>query len=216
MSASFTITLDTSPPAAPTMVINAGASATGEDVVEVLLASPSADVDEMKVWGDVDESADPDVQSVEIDSAWTAYDPEVIFVRLSSGNERKHLYARLRDDVGNETAVFTDSIDLDTSVPTVSITTPVDRGRISQVDGFDVASFGWQVNVDFDEYEVRLVPAASSPRTAGNILTEATGSFDATTTITTEISGDDLEAASVGDGPKVVKVFVRVGATWSM
>lgn len=228
MAAHFTLVLDTRPPANPVLLINGGSAITGIRDVAVQLASAdfesgSADVTQMKVWGDVDPVTDWRVQVLEGDSEWFDFDPEIA-VRLATGNGRKHLYAKLRDDVLNETLAFTDFIDLDSNAPVVSITTPVDRARISKRAGADEATFSWQSSRDFTEYQVRVVPNVGSPSiagvliptTAGSLNTSGTGSFPDATPITTQINGTDLATASPGDTTKIIKVFVRdTTGVWS-
>jgi len=222
----FTLVLDTRPPASPTLLLNGGASHAGvREVVAVLgaadLALPTHDVTAMKLWGDVDPAADPSVQPLEGASSWVAFVGEYA-LRLSTGDGRKTIYARLRDDVLNPTLAFSDFIDYDASLPVVAVTSPLDRGRISKVALADAATFGWQCSADFTAYEVRAVPSVGSPQGAGVVIPTAggsvnvagTGAFPAGTTISTTIRGADLEAASPGDGPKFVKVFARSGA-WS-
>lgn len=228
MSSYFTLELDTKAPANPTLIINGGASLTGVQPVVVQLSSTdfgggANDVSLMKLWGDVDPDSNPDIQVLEDESAWQNF-AATLSVRLSAGNGRKHIYARLRDDVCNETVVFSDFIDLDTDAPVVSITTPVDNDKISRVSPCDTATFAWQASASFVEYQVRVVPSIGSPSVAGVVIpstagsshTSGSGSFPATTPITTVIKGTDLATASPGDTPKIIKVFVRTsGGTWS-
>lgn len=220
MTASFTLTLDTQAPANPTLLINGGAAVTGDQAVWVRFDTSdyeggANDVFQVKVWGDVDTAADPAVQTVEGDSQWFPF-TEQVAVMLSTGTGRKHLYARLRDDVGNATLPFSDFIDFDTTVPVVTVTTGVDRSRISKVAPYDAATFTWEASAPFTEYQVRVVPTHGSPQQAGALIldntstnTHGVGTFAARTPITTTIRGGDLQTASPGDTAKVVKVFVK-------
>jgi hypothetical protein len=224
----FTLTLDTTAPANPSLLINGGAATTADQIVQVALASPdygggARDVTQVKLWGDVDPTGDPLVRSTEDVSSWQAFSPEVV-VKLSAGSGRKRIYARLRDDVCNETLVFSDFIDLDTDSPSVEITTAVDRSRISKTAPCDAATFAWQATHPFSHYEVRVVPTIGSPHLAGVVIPVAAGSlnvsgdgsYPAETPIVTVIRGADLEAASPGDTDKVIKVFVLdTNGVWS-
>lgn len=225
----FTLILDTKPPAAPALLIEGGVAVTGRRTVSVALSSAdylagSRDVAEMKLWGDVEPGSDPLVPTLEADAIWQEYQPSYT-IRLSAGAGRKTLYARLKDDVCNATVVFSDFIDLNLTVPVVTVVTPIDKSRISKTSPCDVAVFSWESSLAFDRYEVRVVPNAGSPQgagaiipvTAGSIHTQANGSFPAETAITTTIRGTDLATASPGDGTKLVKIFVRKAATqvWS-
>lgn len=223
MAASFTLTLDTQAPSHTALLIEEGAAQTGTQDVSVSISTPSTDVTQMKVWGDVDPAADLAIQVAEADSTWLPY-AEALAIRLSAGTGRKYLYARLRDDVGNVSLPFQDFIDFDPTLPVVDITTAVDRSRISKTAPYDAATFIWEASLDFVHYEVRVVPSHGSPHQAGVLIpvaggslnTSGSGAFIAETPITTTIRGADLEAASPGDTPKIVKVFVRTAAgTWS-
>ena len=223
MTAHVTITLDTAPPASPVLLINGGADRTGDVVVMVALATPSADVTEMKIWGDLDPTANPLFQPTEGASQWTLWTPEVA-LRLSAGTGRKYLYARLKDDVCNETPAFTDWIDFDADLPVVSVTNPPDRTRISATAPCDTTTFSWECSHPFTTYQVRVVPSIGSPHAAGVLIgtahgsvgTSGLGSFAAAAPLTTVVTGADLLAASPGDGPKIVKVFARDSAgAWS-
>lgn len=225
----FTLTLDTRPPGNPTLLINAGAAVTGRREVTLDIGTSdyeagARDVAQMKLWGDVDPAADPAVQPLEADSDWQAFDPTYA-VRLSTGAGRKTIYARLQDDVCNITLPFSDFIDLDLNAPVVTVTTAVDRSRISKVAPCDTAVFVWESNRAYDRYEVRVVPTTGSPQgagvviptAAGSVNTSGTGATAANTARTTTIKGTDLEAASPGDTRKIIKVFVRDSTTglWS-
>lgn len=228
MSASFVLTLDTQPPADPTLTINAGAPLTGTRLVKLTLGTAdyqggAADVSNMKVWGDVDLTGDLAIQATESASAWLPFSQQIAAL-LSTGSGRKHLYARMRDSVGNETLPVTTFIDLDTTMPMVEIVTGVDRSRVSTAIGFDTATFTWQATSAFLAYQVRIVPSHAAPYIAGvplgatngsvNIL--GTGTFAANAPITTTVRGRDLAAASPGSTTKVVKVFVqRSDGVWS-
>lgn len=223
----FTLVLDTRPPGNPTLLINGGAALTGgRDVVLTIGTSDfeagARDVAMMKLWGDVDTATDPNIQTTEGASAWIAFDVNYA-VRLSAGSGRKTVWAKLRDDVHNETLAFSDFIDLDTAIPVVTITNPIDRGRISKVAPMDTAIFTWESNLPYDAYEVRVVPTTGSPHTAGvviptaggSVATSGSGASSANTPRTTTIKGTDLEQASPGDTTKIIKVFVRSSGVWS-
>jgi hypothetical protein len=226
MTASVTITLDTKPPASPTLLINAGSTVTGHRVVQIDASTAdyeggARDVRQMKVWGDVEPD---DVFGLrETDSLWLPYTP-TLNLRLTDGNGLKTLFARLMDDVCNTTPIFTDSITLDLSSPLIQVVTAIDRARISKVAPCAQATFAWQANVAHDRYQVRVVPTIGSSHQAGVLLgtyygsinTTGVGSFPADTPTTVVVAGADLEAASPGDTRKVLKVFVRgLDGKWS-
>jgi hypothetical protein len=107
---------------------------------------------------------------------------------------------------------------------TVTITSGPTRVKISKVVGYDLTTFTWGTDLPFDEYVVGVVPAENSPVASatpipalhGSINVHGdTGPYSEAPDIETTIEGADLELASAGDGDKIVRVFVRRGATWS-
>lgn len=228
MTASFTLVLDTRAPANPTMLLNGGASTTAEQDIWVYLTTAdyltgANDVAEMKIWGDVDPTADPAFTIAEADAQWLPY-TEQVAVMLSSGDDRKYLYARLRDDVGNQTLPVSGFIDLNTTLPAVEVITAVDRSRISTVAPYNAATFTWQVNQPVLSYQVRIVPSLGSPfqsgvplgTAGGSVNVAATERIESLTPVTTTVTGTDLATASPGDATKVCKVFVQnLDGAWS-
>ena len=171
----------------------------------------------MKIWG-VDGVAD------EASAVWETFTAEKS-ITLPGEDGLKTVSVKVRDDVGNETAAVSDSITLDTAVPVVVITGP-DRSKVSKVDGFNSAVINFSADVAFEEYKVCVVPASNSIQSAGTVIPTTNGSentsgtaggYAADTNISVTIKGADLEAASAGDGVKIVKVFVKNAAgTWSV
>ena len=220
MASYFNLTLDTLAPAGLTVKLN------GEDIytttasvtMTLTLTDSNTTGYQMKIWG-VDGVAN------EQNASWETYSASKS-ITLPSGDGLKTVYVKVRDSVGNESAEATDSITLDTAVPTVTVTGP-DRSTISEVEGFDKAIINFMSDIAFVEYKVCVVPATSStqdagtviPTTAGSINTSGTSEdepYEAETNIKVTIDGTDLKTASSGDGTKIVKVFVRNAAgTWS-
>ena len=219
MASYFNLTLDTLAPSGLAVTLNDGAIYTTSQSV-TLGVSVSDGVTtgyQMKIWG-VDGVAD------EQSASWETYAASKSVV-LPAGKGLKTVYVKVRDAVGNETTAVSDSITLDTSVPAVTVTGP-DKATISKVAGFNLAVINFMADVAFEEYKVCVVPATSSTQDAGTVIGTASGSiatsgasggYEADTNIQVTISGADLEAASAGDGVKIVKVFVKNAAgTWSV
>lgn len=218
MASYFNLTLDTLAPQGLTIKLNNGSQYTTSKVVQLAInvTDESADGYQMKVWG-------IDGIAKESDAVWETL-ANVKDITLSTGDGLKTVYVKVRDDVYNETAVTSTSITLDTSVPAVTIIGP-DVSRISKTSPKDVATFSFTSDVAFTEYKIKVVPSKSSLHDAGTLIgaangstnMSATGTFKASTAITCKIYGKDLEAASAGDGEKIIKVFVKnsVG-TWSV
>lgn len=222
----FLLTLDTTAPQSPAISIEAGSMYANQQLVDCAISTADADTTgyQMKIWGDVDTTQNTDIQTLEGDSNWMAYSTTQQ-VKLSTGDESKTLYLKIRDDVLNESAQASDDIILDTSLPVVSITGP-DESKISKISGANVSAFSFTVDAEFEEYKVKVVSSAGAshdtgtqiPTTGGSTnMSGAAGSYPASTAINCSVYGADLESASAGDGEKIVKVFARDAAgNWSI
>jgi len=221
----FNLILDTLGPQDPSVSINSGDAYTNDQLVTLSIGTSDSDKTgyQMKIWGNVDATYDTNIQATEANSKWITFATSKQ-VKLSTGDGTKTVYAKLRDDVWNESAQASDSITLDTTVPVVTITGP-DVSKISKVASKDTAAFSFSVDQTFVEYKVKVVPSTSSlhtagtqiPITAGSTNMSGTGSFAASTPISCTIKGADLETASAGDGTKIIKVFVKDAAgNWSV
>ncbi|PLR99659.1 hypothetical protein [Bacillus sp. T33-2] len=210
------LTLDTTNPSNPTISIDGGATYATNQLVTLSIGTSDADTTgyQMLIWGNVDTAYDTNIQATEGTSQWIAYNNSKQ-VKLSTGDGAKTIYLKIRDDVHNSSAQVSDSINLDTSIATVTVTNP-DVNKISKNAGKNVASFTFSVDKAFTQYQVKVVSATSAsqntgtiiPTTAGSTNTSGTGTFASGTPITVTINGADLETASTGDGQKIVKVFV--------
>lgn len=219
------LTLDTTAPASPTISIEGGAPSVSTQLVNCAINVGDAIKTgyQIKIWGNVDISNDPNVQATEAGSSWVAYASSKQ-IKLATGDGTKNVFLKVRDDVYNESAQASSSITLDTTVPTVTISGP-DVSKISKITGKSVASFSFTVDGNFVEYKVKVVAASGNTQDTGvTILTTngstnmaATGSFLSTNPINCTINGKDLEVASAGDGSKVIKVFVKDSTNnWSV
>lgn len=228
MASFVTITLDTTEPGGVTLSIDGGALYATD--VDVLLSIGTTDPDttgyQMKIWGDVDEADNANIQQDEADSSWIAYSASQA-IKLSTGDGSKSISVKLRDDVHNpNAAAVTDTITLDTTVPVVTVMDGPDPAKISKQPTKDVSTIVWQSSQQYDEYKVKVVPNGSSIHSAGTLIPDTGGSTNvsgstpnqpATTNVTTEINGEDLETAAGDDGDWVVKVFVKDDAgNWSL
>lgn len=218
MASYFNLTLDTLAPQGLTIKLNNGSQYTTNKTVQlaVNVTDESADGYQMKVWG-------IDGIAKESDAVWETL-ANIKNVTLSTGDGLKTVYVKVRDDVYNETVAASATITLDTSVPAVTIIGP-DVSKISKTSPKDVATFSFTSNTAFTEYKIKVVPSNSSLHDAGvqigtangSTNMSATGTFKASTAISCKIYGKDLEAASSGDGEKIIKVFVKnAHGTWSV
>lgn len=218
------IELDTTPPASPGVSADLGAQYTTDLFVDLNISTADGDTVgyQMKIWGDVDLTNDTNVQGSEVNSTWITYATSKQ-VKLSDTDGSKVVYLKVRDDVHNESSVTSDSIILDSTLPVVTTNTP-DTDVISKVAGKNVASFSFTVDSAYDEYKVKVVGATGASHDTGTTIGTANGStnvtgigtFAAATPINVSIYGTDLEAASAGDGEKIIKVFAKDEAgNWS-
>ena len=219
MASYFNLTLDTTAPSGLTLQINDGALyATSTAVtLKISVSDEQTTGYQMKIWG-IDGVAE------ENSASWENFATSKS-VNLTSGDGLKTVYIKVRDDVGNESAQVSDTITLNTAVPVVTITGP-DKSKISKVSGFNTAIINFIADVEFEEYKVCVVPQNNSTQEAGTVIptdggsvntSGADGNYPASENIQVTITGADLEAASSGDGVKIVKVFVKNAAgTWSV
>ena len=162
------------------------------------------------------------MQPTEVASAWTSYSPTKA-IRVATGDGVKTVRVKVRDDVGNASTEASDTITLDTAAPTIthgafSVT------RVSKVSGFDTITFPWTTDIDIVEYKTKVVPATTSDHTQGTLIPTTGGSLNVAESATiaaaggrtTTLKGADVEAASAGDGPKIIKTFGRTASgNWS-
>lgn len=224
MASYFNLTLDTLAPAGLTVKINGDDIYTTSTAVNLALTLTDLETTgyQMKIWG-IDGVAN------ESSASWEAYAASKS-ITLPSGDGLKTVSVKVRDSVGNETAAASDSITLDTSVPTVTVTGP-DRPVISEVVGFNQAIINFMSDIAFVEYKVCVVPATSSTQEAGTLIPITNGSintsgtsedepFEADSNIQVTINGADLGEVTLhgadGAEPDIIKVFVKNAAgTWS-
>jgi hypothetical protein len=177
----FTLTLDTTAPTTPTFSVNAGATyATTQAVTGNFSTADSSTAGyQIKIWGDVDPADNANIQTTEGASSWITYSAAQAF-KLSTGDGLKNLSARIRDDVGNQTAILTDSITLDTTLPVPNITVAASPTKISKVATFDTSTFTFQSDTAIQAWKVKVVPSAGSLESAGTTIPTTAGSANTT------------------------------------
>lgn len=223
MSASFVLTLDTQGPAGLSIVLNSGATYTGAQAITAAISTSDGSTTgyTMKLWGDVDAAADPNVQPLEANSAWIAYSASKALT-LATVDGLKTINLKVRDAEWNESSA-SDTITLDASLPVVTISGP-DVARVSKISGKRTASFSFSPDTDIVAYKVKVVPATNSLENAGTQIGTTNGSTNMSGgavssggTVNCQIDGRDLEAASAGDGDKIIKVFGQeASGNWSV
>lgn len=100
------------------------------------------------------------------------------------------------------------------AAPEVTIVSGPSRSRISRVSGVDTAEITFSSTADYSQYQIRVVPSADSPVTAGTLVetgTSGTGGVNRTI----DVTGDELVTAGEPEGTKTVKIFVQSGGVWS-
>ena len=211
MASFFNLKLDTTAPEISLLKINDGDLYTSIVTVGLTITVADLDVHQMKIWGTA-------AAASELDATWETFAASKN-VTLPAGDGLKTVYIKVRDDVENESVVSSASITLDTALPIVTITGP-DRSKISKVAGMNTAAISFMSNVAFVEYKIKVVPSETSlhdagvqiPTTGGSTNMAGTGSFPADVAINSTINAIDLDAASSGDGVKIVKIFVKTAS----
>lgn len=216
MSNHFILILDTTAPSNTSISIDGGATFATNQLVTLSIGTSDQDTTgyQMKIWGAVDNSYDSNIQSTEATSSWISYNNSKQ-IKLSESDGNKSVYLKIRDDVHNASSQVSDSITLDMSKPTVTVTNP-DVSRISKQPTKNQASFTFIVDKEFIEYKVKVVSSTTAAESTGTVIgtthgssnTSGTGTYPSGTPITVLINGADLEVASNGDGQKIVKCFV--------
>lgn len=226
MASYFNLTLDTTGPANPQIILESGAQYANAQLVQATISCSDADKTgyQVKIWGDVDTAYDADVQATEANSNWISWTASKQ-IKLSSGDGSKTVYLRIRDDVWNQSGQASSSIILDTTKPIVTISGP-DVSKISKVSGKNIASFSFSVDSIFDEFKVKVVSSTGADHNSGTQIPTTGGStnmsgnagdYPASTPINCQVYGADLETGSAGDGTKIIKVFVKDKAgNWSV
>jgi len=233
-ASSFNVVLDTTAPGGAALALNGNASYTTSVDITAALTTTDNPVTgyQILIWGDVNPAFNASIQTTQGASAWITptWSGSGPFtanqaVRLATGDALKTINARIRDDVWNETATLTKTITLDTVVPTVDITTGPDATKISTTAGKRTVNFTFTVGSEaITAWEVAVVANSGSARGSGTVIGTTNGSTGtsggaktASSTQAVSIDGRDLQAASAGDGTKVVKVFVQDAAgNWSV
>lgn len=222
MATYFTLTLDTTAPSS-TSISLPGARTSVANITATLSAT---DATYMKLYGDICATAGGEAIT-EANASWVSYSTSAAIIltdATSASGSTKTVYAKFKDDVGNVSAAVSASIILDTTSATVTIVGP-DVATISKIVGYNVSTFSFSADEDFNEWTVRVVPSNSSLHTAGTEIPTTGGSTNmhgttttsASESITCAIYGADLETASSGDGAKIVKVFVKdLAGNWSV
>ena len=218
MPSYFNLELDTLAPSGLSCVINGDATSctTRNVTLSIAISDSSTTGYTMKVWGI--EGADSEAAA-----SWETFNASKS-ITLTDGDGLKTVYVKVKDDVGNESSIVSDSITLTTMVPVVTVNGP-DKAKISKVTGHDSAIISFTVDTDFIEYKVCVVSATNAiesagtaiPTTNGSINTSGTGTYSANSAISVTIKGADLELASTGNGVKIIKVFAKDSAgNWSV
>ena len=225
MASYFTLTLDTTGPASPSISLDGGAEYATAQLVTATIGTTDTPTTgyQMKIWGDVDKTHNTNIQDTEGASSWITYATSQQ-VKLSSGDGSKTIYLKIRDDVYNESAQVSDTIILDMTLPVVTVSN-ISATKISKIPGKNSMTFQFTGDSKFDEYKVKVVSTSGAAHGTGTQIGTTNGSsnvsgsegdYPADTPITVTITGADLEAASAGDGQKIIKVFIKDDAgNWS-
>ena len=153
----------------------------------------------------------------------------------TSDDGTKNIYLKVKDNAGNVSAVAQQAFVYDTTAPSV-IVSGVDYNRISKMHTArtdnaskfnDETNFVFTPDAAIQAYKVCAYADQASaeegshndpaiPTSAGSVNMVATG-LSSAEAVSAMIRGADLEAASAGDGVKIVVVYVQdLAGTWSV
>ena len=137
------ITLDTTQPSNPSLLVNNNDVYTTNQLVNLTIGTGDGITTgyQMKIWGSVDTAYDTNIKTTEGTSTWITYATSKQ-IKLSTGDGSKTVYMKLRDDVWNESAQVSDSITLNTVVPVVTIGGQ-NVTKISKVTGKNELTFSF-------------------------------------------------------------------------
>lgn len=227
-AASFNVVVDTTAPANAALLLNGGAAYTSSASITAQLSTDDTPTTgyQILIWGSVDTGANASIQTTQGASTWITPGsfPASQAVTLSSGGGLKTINARIRDDVWNETATLTQTITLDTDVPTVNWTSGPDVSKISTVSGKRVVNATFTVGSEaITAWEIAVVANSASLRGSGTVISTTNGStgvtggaLAASATQAVSLDARDIQVASAGEGTKVIKIFVQdVTGNWS-
>ena len=229
------ITLDTTGPAGVSVMINNGETKTTSLAVNLTISCADEILTgyQMKIWG---------VEGAETESAatWETYNTTKAVTLLPSDGT-KTVYVKVRDDVWNESATATDTINLYTSIPTVS-NVELSMSKISRIDKKNYSAGSCQFDEAIDAVKIMIVDNINAAHNAstncsipttggsyiydedngdaypGSVLEYETTDFDPNMRfLEFEVKADDILSVSPGDGVKIIKVFVRsaTSGNWS-
>lgn len=231
----FTLILDTTGPASPTLDL--GGTITANQLITVTVGTGDGVTTgyEMKFWGDIDltwakangvlPSGSGATSITEANALWIGYATSKQ-LKLSSGDGAKAIKMKLRDMVHNESAEVSKNISFDGTLPTVDITGgKADVDAVATNTDRVTAIFNFTSSEAFSEYKVCLVSSASITQDQASTIGTLNGSINtsgsagnylANTQYSVTLKGLDLKALSSPDGAKIIKVFVKdMSGQWS-
>lgn len=223
MASNIQFTLDTQAPA--TVVLTAPANS-GSLIVAVSGSTTDADTTgyTMKLWG-TGVSADAVAGTTKANApvlAYTTASKNVTF--LAEGSTQ--LYLAVYDDVGNETVATPATINIITTLPTVTISNisggNADHSKFSTTPPYNVLSFNFVSSMDYQAYAVMRVSTTGSLYASGTAIGTANGSTNVSGAGTVTAGTSKTVTINMLDLPtqvnenKILKVFVQnLGGNWS-
>ena len=228
------LTLDTVGPQGVTLLLNNGETVTTSNAIEWKVSCADTDTTgyQMKMWGT---AACP----TEEKATWETFiSSDMSLIRNAAG--LKTIYVKLRDDVYNESATISATINYVKDRPTVQGLF-VSPAKLSLIDGKNVAAGGFNFNETIDAVKIMIVSDVNAtydnPSNISIPTTNGSSMWDDLTvdpynisTLESEIAvppeipvgfyinAKDISAVAPGDGVKIIKVFVRsaLSGLWSL
>lgn len=226
--------LDTQGPQDVSVVLNDGAYVTTEKTVRytVTCSDPDTTDYQIKIWG-------TETCTEESDANWQRFVRSGSFT-VDDTTGLKTIYFKLRDDVYNESATVSATINYIKERPVIQnlFVTPA---KLSFADKKNVASGGFNFSETIDAVKIKIVADVNAshddpsnisiPTTNGSAMWDDlnTDSYDIRTleheitipsimTVGFYINAKDLAAVAPGDGVKIIKIFARsaMSGLWSV
>lgn len=234
MSNYINLTLDTLGPQNVSAILNDGEHMTTSNNVRftIICTDPDKTDYQMKIWG-------TETHPTEEDAEWQTY-ADTVRLTLSDFTGLKTVYFKVRDDVYNESATVSATINYVKERPSIQglFVTPA---KLSLMDKKNVASGGFNFSETIDAVKIKIVSDVNAshddpsnisiPTTNGSAMWDDfnSDSYDISTldheitvpssmSVGFYINAKDISSVAPGDGVKIIKFFVRsaMSGLWSI
>lgn len=230
------LTLDTTAPSSVSVIINNEEIKTNS--AEVTLSITCSDEDlkgyQMKIWGT--SSAE-----TEDSASWENFQ-NTKNITLPAGDGGKTVFVKVRDDVWNESVTVSDTIMLQTKLPSV-LDLVLFNSKISLVSGRNMSTGIFEIDESISALKIMIVQNINAayndptnisiptkygsymesdlgriPNASSDVLEADETMVESVYSLNFTLCADDIQTASPGDGVKIIKIFVKSAESgnWSL